>query len=218
MAALCAGTAFSASAATTIYDNSQHDLLTRFSPGIAEAGDQIVLADPGARLLTKFSFEYYGLNSVTPGSFSGSINARVCFYLNDGPLFNGYATPGTMFYDSGLFAVGNPTTRNTFVFTAGADFPAGGLFVPGNEMTWSVQFSGMGANDEVGVDIYNPVVVGQNYPDYWQNSGGGWSLMTNSVPMNFAAYMEAIPEPSGVALTVMGLGILAVVRWRRNAA
>jgi hypothetical protein len=123
-----------------------------------------------------------------------------------------------MFYDSGLFAVSSPTARNTFVFTAGSDFPTGGLFIPGNEMTWSVQFSGMGANDEVGVDIYSPPVVGGNYPDYWQNSGSGWSLMTNSVAMNFASYMEAVPEPSGVALTFLGLGILALVRWRRHAA
>src|SRR5262249_1638993 len=92
-----AATAFTASAATTIYDNTANDLLTRFSPGTMEVGDQIILAGPGSRNLTKFSFEFYGTNTANPTAFAGTINARVRFYLNDGPLFNGYARPGTMF-------------------------------------------------------------------------------------------------------------------------
>jgi hypothetical protein len=169
------------------------------------------------RNLTDFSFEYWGANSIHPDSFTGTIEARVQFYLNNGtPSFNGYATPGTSFYDSGFFSVPTPTTRSTFDFTAGVDFPAWGLVMPAvSNMTWSVQFVGMGAGDSVGLDIYSPPTVGQDYPDYWQNNGGaGWALMTNTPPMDFAARMDAtVPEPSTLALAVVGgLGLLVFAR------
>jgi len=169
--------------AAEIYINSTNDLHARFNPGVFEVGDEIILAGT-ERYLTHFDFEYWGTNSASPGnlSFAGPVQARVRFYLNDGPLFNGYATPQTMFYDSGLFAVTTPTARNTFNFNPGADnIPSTGLFIPASDFTWSVQFQGMLATDSVGVDLYSPPVVGSNYPDYWLHSGGSWSLMTNTV-------------------------------------
>ena len=95
------------------------------------------------------------------------------FYVNDGPPWDGYPTPGAIpFFDSGWFGGFGPTGRSTFIFRAEADFPSGGLFIPADSMTWSVQFQGMGPTDTVGVDLYSPPTVGQGYPDYWQNGGG----------------------------------------------
>ena len=76
----------------------------------------------------------------------------------------------------------------------------------------------MAADDSVGVDLYSPPVVGADYPDYWQNDGTGWTLMTNSPPMDFAARMEAtVPEPSTMALSVCGgLGLLILARRLRR--
>jgi hypothetical protein len=211
--------AINASADTIIFDNSSNDLLTRLNPGTLEVGDQIVLANT-ERSITFFRFEYYGLSAnPNPLLFTGAnVEARVRFYENDGTPFNGYATPGTVLYDSSWFSVGAPTERNTFIFTAGSDFPTGGVYIPANEMTWSIQFQGLGAGDELGVDIYGPGTVGLNYPDYWENNGGNWSLMTNSVPMNFAVQIEAVPEPSSLSLLVLsGLGFLCVrCRVRRS--
>src|ERR1044071_5092622 len=138
------------------------------------------------------------------------------FDLNDGPSFNGYATPGTKLYDSGLFAIPAPIDRGTIHFTEGLAFPVGGLFLgpgPGgsllSNLTWSVQFSGMGPTDEIGLDIYSTPVVGGNYADFWENNGG-WSLQTNLVPMNFAAKLEAVPEPSPLVLCLLSaIGFLA---------
>ena len=44
-----------------------------------------------------------------------------------------------------------------------------------SNMTWSVQFSGLGVTDQAGVDLFSPPVVGGEYPDYWQNDAGVWS-------------------------------------------
>lgn len=210
----------------TIFDNSVNDLITRLNPGTYEVGDQVKM-DPGApeRFLTQFDFEYWGANGAST-TFAGAVQARVRFYQNNGTPFNGYATPNaTPFWDSGWFG-GFGTTdgtggayRATLVFTeAGGDFPYGGLIVP-DEFTWTVQFSGMGGTDTVGVDIYSPPVTGADYPDYWQNDGTGWILLTNTVPMDFAARMYAtVPEPSSLALSLLGgLGILAFARRFRHS-
>jgi hypothetical protein len=208
--------------AATIFDNSLNDLSVRFNPGTKEVGDEIILAGT-ERYLTGFSFEYWGTNTANPTTFAGAVQAQVKFYRNNGTPFNGYPTPDNAFYDSGLFSLDSLTTaRRTEVFTV-ADFPGGvPLFIPTSHMTWSVQFSGMGGTDTVGVDIYSPPTVGSDYPDYWQNNGTtfspSWVLLTNTVPMDFAARFTAIiPEPSAVTLSIMGgLGLLTLARRLRR--
>jgi hypothetical protein len=204
--------------AATIYDNSVNDLGTRFNPGTSEVGDQIVLAGT-ERYLTNFSFEFWGTNMAGGSLYAGNVEARVRFYKNDGALFNGYASPGQLFYDSQWFSVGLPTSRSTMVFEVGQDFANGGLFLPvASDMTWTIQFQGMGATDQTGLDIYSPVTTGQNYPDYWQLVGGTWELMTNSVATDFAARFEAsltqVPEPSAAALGLMALTACALTGRR----
>ena len=207
--------------ADTIYDNSQNDLLTRFNPGDFEVGDEIQLAG-SARYLTNFAFEFWGENANTGDLFAGEVQARVRFYQNNGPEFHGYATPGSMFYDSGWLTIERPTPRNTLEFCAGDAFPDEGLFMPiGLNMTWSVQFQCSAIGDSVGVDIYSPVVEGFSFPDYWENDGTGWQLKDNAVPMDFAALLEAsvvpVPEPSMVTFCAVGgvVLLLGLSRLRR---
>jgi len=219
---LCLGLTFPAGAVDTIYDNSASDLGVRLDSGTAVVGDEINLAGT-SRWLTQFDFEYWGTNTANPSAFAGSVTADVKIYLNDGTPFHGYATPGTVLFDSGWFGGFGPTARSTIVFTAGAgsDFGPSGLFLPSSDITWSVQFQGMGTTDSLGVDIYNPPAVGSSAPDYWQNSGSGWVLLTNTVPMNFASRMFAsanpVPEPSPVPLTMLGgFAAWAAARWTRK--
>lgn len=211
--ALFIGSALPSFCWTSIYDNSVNDLETRFETGLLQVGDQIVLAPGTPRGLIYFDFEYWGIGN-TVGDFLGDVEARVRFYVNDGALYNGYATPGLVpFYDSSWFDVTQTTDsypyRQTLVFTEGSDFAIGGLTIPAEEITWSVQFRGMEGGDRVGVDLYSPPVVGSAYADYWQNDGTGWVLLTNSVPMNFGARMY-VPEPSVSVLALFaGLSVLA---------
>jgi hypothetical protein len=201
--------------AAVIFNNSTNDLVTRFTAGTNEVGDEILLAGT-ERYLTNFSFEFWGTNTANPAAFTGPVDARVRFYRNNGALFNGYASPGEKFYDSEWFAVA-PTPRSTEIFTLGSDFAWAGLFLPvTSNMTWSVQFRGMGATDSVGVDLYSPPVAGHDYPDYWVNTNGNWMLMTNNsgVHIDFAAVMEASalptvnPNPPWLTNVVSGSNLL----------
>lgn len=203
--------------AVNIYDNSANDLGSRLDPGLNEVGDEIVLAGT-ERYLTDFAFGYWAFsNGGTASPFAGSPEVCVRFYMNDGPEFNGYATPGSIFYESDWFAIPIPTGRDSIEYSIGAgDFPSGGLIMPViSNFTWTVQFRGLGVNDTVGLDVFGPPVTGSSYPDYWENAGGSWMLKTNVIAMNFAARFEAVvPEPSGVVLAILG-GLGLVIMGRR---
>jgi hypothetical protein len=144
------------------------------------------------------------------------VQARVRFYKNDGPPFNGYATPGTCFWVGSWFSV-FPTARNVLVFQPGVDFPASGVYLPASDMTWSVQFQGMAPTDVVGIDFYSPAVIGADFPDYWQRSGEGgtWELLTNSVPTDFGATMQAtlIPDPAIPFIALIKETNQGIVTW-----
>ncbi len=211
--------------AEVIYSNTNSDSRLRFGP-TNQFGDEIILAGT-ARTLTAFSFEYWALNggTVSPGlSLTAAVQVR--FYINDGSPDpnNGYARPGTLFYDSGPFLIGpsGATDRSTVNYTP-ADFLSAGWsgFIPTNHFTWTVQFSGLDGNDTAGLDVFYPPTVGTSpaqennqLDDYWEFSGGSWALKTNSVggvgvDMSFGARFDAVPEPSTAVFGVLGgLGLL----------
>ncbi len=185
-----------------VYDNSRNDLVYRFNPGSLEVGNEIILAD-AARQASEFSFEFWGYN--TGGSaFQGNAQARVRFYRNDGPLSSsGYPSPGTVIYDSGSFPISaTPAGRATLIFDEFQIDAVVPLRTPLPDwFTWTVQFSGLGANDFAGVDLYAPPVVGNTYTDYWENDTSYWTQKTNAVPMEFAARLYTVND--GVNLTVL---------------
>ena len=184
---------------TTLYDNTGHNLNTRYH-STAEFGDQIVLGQPTG-VATDFAFEYYGLN------FTGGEQIRIRFYNNDGPeVLSGapgdsaLAPGATAFYDSGLQNI-----------AAAPDGAVGAITLPGvvvpNTFTWSVEFAGVTGTKEAGLDIYSPPIVGDNFDDYWERgAGGAWELRAASdgTPVSFGAKLTTVPEPGTFAL--LGLG------------
>ncbi len=201
--------------ATTVFDNSVNSLRTGFWFGETECGDQIQLVGT-ARFLTNFSCGYLlAVTDPTP-----HVTAKVKFYLNDGPipLFDTYPAPGTVVYDSDWFAV-RMALPGSLVFSAGSEFPAGGLYLPSSDITWSIQFQGLVDDaDAAGLMVYSPPVVGTDPPYSWANYGGEWSRdVWNGHQMNFQAKFEAtdVPEPPARASLLLVVGLL-VVMWARR--
>jgi hypothetical protein len=204
--------------AAVIYNNSTTRLgNTRFDTGTREVGDEVRLTqtDLANRMLSRFSFEYYATNAS--GSLASStISVTVRLYANNsGSYFNGYTTPGTVLWQSLPFSIGTSGTAASVLDFSFAEVGSGTIQLPSTNLTWSVQFSNLGAGDQVGLSLYTPPTVGQNYSDYWERTITGWQLYTNSgAIMSFGATIEAIPEPQVAYLVGIG-GLLGLALGRR---
>jgi hypothetical protein len=192
---------------TLLYDNSTTDTgnSLNFVNGWT-IGNQIIMGNPSPlNTLTFFSFEIYS----TEAAFIGSPQMEVFLYQNDGPLSSGVPAPGTPLYDSGLFSFSTPlqvTAGNSLASTIQVDLSATPLTVP-HEFTLAVFVSGLNALDSAGVELFDPATVGQNYGDYWLNSGSGWGLYTNTASTDFGARFEGTSTPApDAAPTAMLLG------------
>ena len=188
-------------AAVVVYENTTTPSpLGQYYGTNAEFGDQITL-DPGTnRTLTDFAFEAY-----TPDPSTYTLR----FYLNNGPLVSGSPSPGTLLTDftPQTMVVGY---QSYAVLTFSLPLPAGT-----DSLTWTVQFSSPNA----GLLLYDPPTIGSSLNDFWQNSGGAWSLaqINNGLTVaNFGARLVAVPEPGTIALGALGLLVAAGCRFRRR--
>lgn len=187
--------------------------------GNSEAGNEIVLGSgTGSYTLSTFEFQFF----LTGTTFSGSPSVELNFYANTGAAVSGYASPATTpLYSSGFSPISAFTDASgdtlTYTLPAGTVVPA--------DFTWTVAFSGVPAGDTAGLSIFNSSTVnthgvplpaiGGNYNDAWVNNGGTWTLVqstpnANDPGLQFGAIATAVPEPSTIALGVMGAcGLLA---------
>lgn len=194
--------------ADLVYRNSTTDLNQRLAAGTVEIGDELILAGT-FRNLSSFDFQYYGI------SFSGNEQARVRLYANDGASIDAKTfLPNTVLFDSGTFNV-SATAGNTLIFSTADGSLPNNIVLP-NHVTLSVQFSGITAGEDAGVELYGPPTVGLSERDYWfRDPVNGWQTRTNaSVAINFGATVQAVPEPSTWALGLIG-GIAGFLYMRR---
>lgn len=222
LALLTVLTAVSAHAGV-LYDNSTNKLNIRFNAGV-EFGDEIRLQAPTltgfTATITNFTFEYVGLD------FSGNEQARLRFYANDGvqETSGGAGSafkPGSMLFDTDFFPI-DPTDTN------GLSLEFSGLSLTNipTSFTWAVTFSGVTGTESVGLNLYSPPSVGQNFKDYWENTAAtGWELKRNAngiTPMDFGARVSGelvpvIPEPGTVGLFALSSLVLGWTLRRRRA-
>lgn len=219
VAALLLFGATSASAAV-VFDNTLN-----VQPGFGvqtskQYGDEVSLAGSD-RYVTELKFQYRG--EFEPGPSAATAVIRI--YANDGlSALPGLVAPrpGTLLWESSPL---NIAPGDHIVALAP------NIIVP-DKLTWSVEFSGLSGSlgDRAGLLISDPPTIGGVLPngqigsysgDYWvkvdPSDDGSWSL--RSVPdraSNFYATITAIPEPSAVALAVIGLGGLWLVQRRRT--
>lgn len=224
-----------------VYDNSTTD--TQYNLGLTNnqvVGGEVFMDSSQLAVspyLTNFSFEYYSPNT----SWSGTVQADIKFYLNDGTPYHGYGSPGTLFYDSGLFAISTPLSINSGGNgVATLTFSWMDLYLPYNPITQDgalmnmnlnaalpqdftvvYSFSGLAGGDQIGLEVFNPPTVGTNYGDYWIMNGSSWELVTNNaggvaVGSQFINSPEPAPEPSVLGLGAMGMVLMAQLIRRRK--
>jgi hypothetical protein len=201
---------------TTLYNNSTVDTGTSLSfINGTTIGNEITMAGGSSSYsLSSFSFEI-----VSPETaFIGSPSMEIFLYANNGiPAFNGYDTPKTVLYDSGLFSLSTPYVYDgssappspNYGATLLTDLSGSPITVP-SDFTLAVEVTGLAAGDSLGMEFFDPATVGSNFGDYWQNNGTGWQLDTVSSVGNqkdFGAefFGSATPAPDA-ASTAMLLG------------
>ena len=223
---LCVGAltalGFNVLADTTIYDStgSYNGNVFSLSNG-QEIGNQVSV-NSANWLLTGFNIEYY---SPSSGPSLTNVGIDVRFYLNDGALTNGFASPGTVLFDSGWFyntplglPAGGPGSGGFhFVSYNISDF--GTLMLPTN-FTFTVSFTNLDAFNVVQLPLANNVTNAiSSFGDYWRNDNGNWTLLTNSASAaNLVAQFTAVgvPEPSMIYLGAIGGALLLGVNRLRK--
>jgi hypothetical protein len=217
-----------------IYDNSSNDSGYRLMLTNSQVVGQEIYPNSASLAafpyLTGFSFEYFSTNM----GWSGTVQADVKFYLNNGTPFNGFNTPGTSFFDSGWFNLVNPefATGGSVLgwsFSSADLYSGGGAVLPLNynlampsDFTVVFTLQGLSGADQVGLAVFNPPATGTNYGDYWmKDNANQWELVTNNVTtiglgMQFNGSATPAPEPSVLALGALGALLLARVAKRRQ--
>lgn len=185
-----------------VYDNSRFYQGQYYGTSV-EFGDQLILSATNATL-TELKFDYY----LSPTA-SGNETANVRIYLNNGE--NG--TPGTPIFETGEFNLAaDPSGFNTVTDSLLLNVP--------ETITWTVLFGGIDANEQAGLLFYNPPIVGASFDDYWERVDNVWvakRFSTTGGPVaNFGVQLSAVPEPSTVALGLLGAAVWGGLTLRRR--
>jgi len=205
----------------TIYDTSASYNGNAFSlTSNQEIGNEIIL-NSGIWSLTSFTLTYMSPSAT----LSTDVSLKIRLYENDGVAYNGYASPGTLIYDSDWYNTtlfGSLLANGTHTVTyTGADFPTT-IILPA-DFTFSVTFKGLDGSNQVELPLAsNPTAgVSATFGDYWFNSGSGWSLLTNSAAKNnlmVTVTANEVPEPSLIYLGIAGTAMLLGARKLKRKA
>jgi len=180
-----------------------------------------VFSSGGVLSPTNFSIEYYSPNT----SFSGTVQADVKFYYNNGTPFNGYGTPGSLFFDSGWFGALPANGFQVLSYDSSDLYNDSTLdLVPNFKMpsdfTFTITFQGLNGGDQIELPLASPDLTdyGTGEGDYWLYTGSGWELLTNNVSDSMVAGINGtIPEPSALMLGALGGGLLLLAAgWFRK--
>ena len=207
----------SALAQTTLYDNTS----TAYSganfnfdsggAGAVSAGNEVVLTGGSGGVYTVSQFAVQ-IDFTGTGTPTGNVDVQ--FLQNDGPAFNGYATPNTVLWDAGATSLTSFSTGGGEVLT----YTVPNISVP-QDFTYVVSFSGLTSTEVAGLSIYGAPTIGVDHNDAWVNNGS-WTLEQAGAGQpspQFGAQITGtvVPEPSTIALGLMGAcGFLA--RFRKK--
>jgi hypothetical protein len=198
--------AFPAQAAEVIYDNTSASLGTQASE-IREYGDEIFVAGV-ARIISQFQIEYVA--DFRGGNTIPTMRFRM--YLNDP---NNFYKPGEMLWQSEVMPILIPQGNFGVVTFQNLMFNGAPVVIPDGytRITFTAEFSGLTMQtateprDFAGLLYYGVPTVGLSYNDFWRRTPNGtdWQLVRTPgvFKNNFGARLEAVPEPSVIALGSM---------------
>lgn len=198
-----------------VYDNgTASSYYGNYNFNNAAAGNEIILANSGNTYISEFQFQFdlVNSNSATPlaGAPTGNEEVDLTFYQNNGPVTNGYASPGTEIYDSGFYSLG-AIGLNSFTLGTNSIYNPD-VSVP-QDFTWAVTFSNVPPSESAGLALRSLPTTGTAYGDVWENDGAGWHLNTDNsdVEGNLDLGAEAetptvVPEPSWLWLVNVAAG------------
>ena len=181
-----------------IYNNTGDPVLGTYAPTdkSLEFGDQIIL-DGDARVITEFRLEYY--------SSEAAGDAIVRFRSNTGSNLE----PAEILFETDHIPL--EANFNTI------EIEGIGVPISGDTFTFTIEFDVAGTQD-VGLILRNPPSIGSSFDDVWvQADTGDWA--TRNIPLataNLAAQIGAVPEPSTIALSILGALALCGAARRRK--
>ena len=181
-----------------IYNNTGDPVLGTYAPtdNSLEFGDQIIL-DGDARVITEFRLEYY--------SSEAAGDAIVRFRSNTGSNLE----PAEILFETDHIPL--EANFNTI------EIEGIGVPISGDTFTFTIEFDVAGTQD-VGLILRNPPSIGSSFDDVWvQADTGDWA--TRNIPLataNLAAQTGAVPEPSTIALSILGALALCGAARRRK--
>ena len=209
------------SAAAVVYDNTTTpvtgpwtaDTEKGFWPfsvfgAYEDMGDEITLAGT-ARTITEFELILLSpWQEVILSSTATEPSLALTFWKNDGLDVYGFpGAPGTWLWEGSISSditlpVNVPTT---------VTFSVPDVVVP-DTFTWTTRADSLSA----GMAIYDPPTFGSSGDHYWDLYAGDWYPMSfgGGPVANFGARVTAVPEPSALAVLILG-GLSAVRRRRR---
>jgi hypothetical protein len=187
----------------------------------AQIGNEITLNSANV-VLTGFNFEYF---TTTTTTFSSSVAVEL-------RLYNGAPSTGSLFYDNSFSPVtpapgagppASPSGGADVIYNA-ADF-GGGILLP-KDFTFTLTFTGLGSGDTINLLLAGPPSgqIGSTTPNYWYNTGSGFSLLAYNVSGPVSADLAAeftgfvkTPDAS-VTAGLLGLGLMGIFVLHRKFA
>ncbi len=173
-----------------------------------EFGDEIEL-EGIARDVIEFKVDPALVGTTFPNA-----NFVVRFYKNDGadvdPGLKVILGPGSLLWESAAQPI---STGAGFVTLA-----VPGITVP-KTFTWTIQYANVNNTDAGGLVLGDPIGVGKSFNDFWRKkeADGAWeNVIFQGSPLkaNFVAQVTAVPEPTTLALVVIGGGLFLALRRR----
>jgi hypothetical protein len=215
----CLALGTTAAFSDTFYDNSAVDngrSLTLPNSTSIWTGDEIIFGFwDGPIAVTNLSFQFRLQNTELAETYS--MRARIS--ANDGPQVNGYASPGTILWNSGWFNIGPTSPSATAVWDQQSIEETLGnqpLCIWTENVTLSIQFSSTDTGAIAAVDLFGPQAIGASGTDFWYYNGTSWEVLRfDEYAVDFGMKIEGttiVPEPSSLAL--FGIGGLAL--WARS--